>query len=105
MGVGAVHDGVQAARLEVALAAEFGGETRVVVRQATDLHDSGFYRADADAALTVEAVLEHLRDAPDDCEDVVDRWNWWVRSLALAYGDRYAQFTVRRPRRSEDRGR
>jgi hypothetical protein len=89
--------GVNAGRLELALEREFGGEAKVVVRQAVDLDDSGYYREDAGADLSVDAVLEHLADAPADCTDTVERWNWWIGSLALAYGDKYARFSVRRP--------
>jgi hypothetical protein len=88
---------VKPGRLELALEREYGGESRVVVRQAVDLRDSGYYREDAGSELTADVVLDHLSDAPDDCTDAVERWNWWVGSLALAYGNRYAQFTIRRP--------
>jgi len=88
---------VKAGRLELALEREFGGEARVVVRQAIDLRDSDYYREDAGSKLTVDAVVDNLADAPAECTDAVERWNWWVGSLALAYGNRYAQFTIRRP--------
>ena len=67
---------------------------RVVVRQARDLADSGAYRDDAGAELTPAAVVEHLRDAPDD-HSLPERWNWWMGSLELAYGG-YAEFEIRR---------
>jgi len=96
MGAGAVRRVVQAGQLEVALEHEFGGEAKVVVREAVDLHDSGHYQEDVGVRLTVGTVLSNLRDAPADCGDAVDRWNWWLGSLALAHGDHYSRFTVRR---------
>ena len=83
------------ARLEAALREAFDpapGELRVVVRQATDLADSGRYETDVDRPLTTETVVEGLSDAPD--EGLVERWNWWIGSLEFAYGD-YAEFAVR----------
>jgi hypothetical protein len=71
------------------------GALRVVVRQAMDLNESGQYRADTGTELTVAELLEHIADAPDD--GLVERWNWWVGSLELAYGG-YAEFEVRRYR-------
>jgi hypothetical protein len=97
MGDEAVPSNVKPGRLELALEREFGGEARVVVRQAVDLHDSGFYREDADVPLSVDVVVDNLSDAPAECASASERWNWWVGSLALAYGNRYAQFTIRRP--------
>ncbi|NHN41657.1 hypothetical protein G9C85_08430 [Halorubellus sp. JP-L1] len=88
---------MQPGRLELELEREFGGEAKVVVRQAVDLRDSGYYREDVGATLDVDVVVENLRDAPDECTNAVERWNWWVGALAIAYGDHYAQFTVRRP--------
>ncbi|WP_227357008.1 hypothetical protein [Haladaptatus salinisoli] len=75
------------------------GERRVVVRQARDLADSGRYRADAGVELSAEAVVSHLRDAPDD-HLLPEKWNWWMGSLEVAYGG-YAEFQVRRWKRSE----
>lgn len=92
-----VRPRVQPDRLEAALEREFGGESRVVVRQAVDLGDSGYYREDVGSELTVDGIVGNLADAPAECTDAVERWNWWVGSLALAYGNRYAQFTIRRP--------
>jgi hypothetical protein len=92
-----VRSRVKPGRLELALEREFGGESRVVVRQAVDLSDSGYYREDVGSELTVDGIVDSLADAPEDCTDAVERWNWWVGSLALAYGNRYAQFTIRRP--------
>jgi hypothetical protein len=83
------------ARLEAALREAFDpapGELRVVVRQATDLADSGRYEADAGRPLSADVVVEGLGDAPD--EGLAERWNWWVGSLELAYGD-YEAFGVR----------
>jgi hypothetical protein len=92
-----VVGGVQPGQLELALEREFGGEAKVVVRQAVDLRDSGYYSDDVGEHLTVGVVVDNLRDAPEECTDTVERWNWWVGSLALAYGDHYGRFTVRRP--------
>lgn len=97
MGGALVSPVVKPGRLELALEREYGGESRVVVRQAVDLRDSGYYREDAGCELTADVIVDHLSDAPDDCTDAVERWNWWIGSLALAYGNRYAQFTIRRP--------
>jgi hypothetical protein len=38
-------------------------------------------------------VIKHLGDAPDD-SSLVDRWNWWLGALDVAYGG-YDEFTVR----------
>jgi hypothetical protein len=92
---------VNRARLEAALREAFApapGELRVVVRQTTDLADSGRYEADAGRPLTADAVIEGLEDAPE--EGLVERWNWWVSSLEFAYGD-YAEFGVRGYRSDE----
>lgn len=67
-------------------------ERRAVARAAGDLADSGRYEASTGRSLTVAEVLEHLGDAPN--ESVSDRWNWWVGSLDLAYGE-YGEFQVR----------
>ncbi|RQH03315.1 hypothetical protein [Natrarchaeobius oligotrophus] len=83
-------------RLETRLRAEFGGtdgESRVVVRQAVDLADSGKYADDVGVPLTNDVVVAELADAPDGTP--VDRWNWWIGSLEVAYGA-YDQFGVRR---------
>ncbi|MFA9425749.1 hypothetical protein [Natronorubrum sp. A-ect3] len=85
-------------RLESRLCEEFGGttgESRVVVRQAVDLADSGRYQADVGATLTTDAVIEELSDAPDGTPP--ERWNWWIGSLELAYGG-YGQFGIRQYR-------
>lgn len=83
--------------LELRLEKVFGGtqsERRVVVRQAGDLHDSGRYRSDHDAELTVDDVVANLADAPDD-HGLVDRWNWWIGALDIAHGG-YERFLIRR---------
>ncbi|MFC7191395.1 hypothetical protein [Halocatena marina] len=68
------------------------GERRVVVRQALDLSDSGRFEADTGNALTREEIVRNLRDAPD--KRLPERWNWWLGSLAMAYGG-YERFQVR----------
>jgi len=87
---------VNRARLEAQLRNAFApapGALRVVVRQVMDLTESGQYAKDTGSELTVSELVEHLADAPD--EQLVDRWNWWLGSLELAYGN-YAVFEVRR---------
>lgn len=82
-------------KLEERLAEAFGGteaERRVVSRQAQDLADSGQYQSDSGHELTTDVVIENLSDA--DEEGVVERWNWWLGSLELAYAD-YERFQVR----------
>jgi hypothetical protein len=91
---------VNRARLEASLRETFDptpGALRVVVRQAMDLGESGQYHEDTGSALVVAELVEHLADAPD--EGLVERWNWWVGSLELAYGG-YAEFEIRRWRES-----
>lgn len=86
---------MDATRLNDALQAEFdssAADRRVVVRQATDLADAGIAEADRGHELTVDDIVAQLQDAPDDA-DLVDRWNWWLGALDLAYGG-YRQFTV-----------
>jgi len=86
--------------LEAALADAFDaapGERRVVARQARDLADAGLVERDRGEPLTVETVLAELDEAPDD-ESLPARWNWWIGSMEIAYGD-YAEFQVRRYRR------
>ncbi|WP_049927453.1 hypothetical protein [Halopiger goleimassiliensis] len=85
-------------RLETRLCEEFGGssdEARVVVRQAVDLADSGHYEATAGTPLTTDLVLSELGDAPDGTP--ADRWNWWIGSLEIAYGE-YERFGIRQYR-------
>ncbi|WP_290814800.1 hypothetical protein [Halovivax sp.] len=85
-------------RLERRLRREFGGtvgESRVVVRQAVDLHDSGAYEDDVGAPVTNDVVIEELSDARRGTP--ADRWNWWMGSLELAFGG-YERFTVQRYR-------
>ncbi|WP_254536784.1 hypothetical protein [Halomarina litorea] len=93
-------------RFERALRAAFDGspdEFRAVSREVTDLADSGRYARDAGHDLTPETVVSHLRDAPD--EGLPEKWNWWLGSLALAYGEGgdddagYAEFQVWRVER------
>ncbi|MFD1571458.1 hypothetical protein [Halorubrum laminariae] len=72
-------DGTQAAR-------------RAVARAATDLADSEQPSRDRGHALTVPEVIANLEDAPDGLS-VVDRWNWWIGALDVAYGG-YDYFSV-----------
>jgi hypothetical protein len=74
----------------------FGGtadERRVVARTAGDLADSGRYRQDNGAAVTPQLIVDELSDAPDD-HGLVERWNWWMRALDVAYGG-YRDLLVR----------
>jgi hypothetical protein len=90
--------GIDRERLDRALERAFDGddgERRAVVRAAGDLADSGRLAADRGADLTVETVVRDLADAPEG-SSVSERWNWWIGALAVAYGDAYAQFGVRR---------
>jgi hypothetical protein len=90
--------GIDRERLDDALERAFDGdegERRAVVRAAGDLADSGRLAADRGAELTVESVVRELADAPEG-SSVSERWNWWIGALAVAYGDAYAQFGVRR---------
>ena len=83
-------------RLTHSLKREFGGseaELRVVSRQVSDLVDSGQAVSDRGQELTVEEVVGNLQDAPDDA-DLVERWNWWMGALDVAYGG-YERFSVR----------
>ncbi|MFC7132944.1 MULTISPECIES: hypothetical protein [Salinibaculum] len=83
-------------RLESELEAAFGGEPavrRAISRQAQDLVDSGRIAEDFGYDLTVETILDHLDDAPDD-RSLGERWNWWVGSLDLSKGG-YQRFQVR----------
>lgn len=66
---------------------------KAVSRQARDLADSGRIEEDMDYRLTVEDVLSNLDDAPAEYS-LVERWNWWVGSLELSFGD-YQRFRVR----------
>ncbi|MWG34942.1 hypothetical protein GQS65_10665 [Halomarina oriensis] len=67
-------------------------ELRVVARQARDLAETERYVADTGHTLTPALVVDHLRDAPD--ERLPSKWNWWLGSLELAFGD-YVEFRVR----------
>jgi hypothetical protein len=91
-----LFDPVDRERLERELSAEFDGDEealRAVSRQARDLADSGRIDDDFGHELTVETVVENLRDAPAE-HDLVERWNWWVGSLDLSKGG-YQRFHVR----------
>jgi hypothetical protein len=82
--------------LERELEVAFGDDQqtrRAISRQARDLADSGRIQSDFDYQLTVDAVVDHLSDAPDD-HTLVERWNWWVGSLDLSEGG-YQRFHVR----------
>ena len=75
----------------------FGGDTetrRAVARHARDLADSGRYADDAEVELTAEHVVVQLADAPEG--GPIERWNWWIGSLELAYGA-YSEFLIRAP--------
>lgn len=67
---------------------------RAVSRQAGDLADSGRLAADAGYDLTAGTVVDHLQDAPSEYT-LVERWNWWIGSLEIAYGNAYRRFRVR----------
>jgi len=69
------------------------GAAGVVARQAGDIADGGKFDADFGGELTVETVVENLRDAPDD-HSLAERWNWWLGALDLSHGG-YARFSVR----------
>lgn len=90
------HLYVDTIRLKHTLSEEFGGneaELRVVTRQVQDLIDSGQTASDRGHELTIDELVSHLQDAPDD-SDLVERWNWWMGALDVAYGD-YEQFSIR----------
>ena len=79
------------------LETEFDGNERAlraVSRQARDLVDWGRIEEDTGYEPTPDDVVAHLRDAPDS-RTLVERWNWWVGSLELAYSEEYRQFRVR----------
>jgi len=65
----------------------------VVARQAGDMADGGQFAADFDAELSVDTVVENLRDAPAE-HTLVERWNWWLGALDISHGG-YARFSVR----------
>lgn len=48
--------------------------------------------ADRGRSLTVEELIGHLADAPDDCS-LPERWNWWLGALETAYGG-YRRFQI-----------
>jgi hypothetical protein len=87
---------VDRTRLETELERHFGGDERtrqLISRQARDLAESGMLETDGGYELTVETVIDHLADAPAG-HTLVDRWNWWIGSLDVAFGG-YDQFRVR----------
>ncbi len=87
---------VDSVRLEQELTDSFGGsqaESRVVVRQAVDLADAGRYEATVGTPLTTDLVIDELGDAPEG--GPVERWNWWIGSLEVAFGG-YERFAIRR---------
>lgn len=65
----------------------------VVARQAGDMSDGDRFADDFDAELTVETIVENLRDAPAEYT-LAERWNWWLGALDLSHGG-YARFSVR----------
>jgi hypothetical protein len=91
-----VASNMNSRRLERELDAAFGGtdaERRAVARAARDLVDAGRLERDRGHALTVPDVIRNLEDAPAG-SDLVDRWNWWMGALGVAYGG-YDRFAVR----------
>ncbi|WP_458186786.1 hypothetical protein [Haladaptatus sp. NG-WS-4] len=68
------------------------GARRVVVRQASDLADSGQFREHAGVELSAAAVVRNLQDAPEDLL-LPEKWNWWMGALEIAYGG-YTEFQV-----------
>ncbi|WP_049922210.1 hypothetical protein [Halopiger djelfimassiliensis] len=93
-----MDSGIDPERLERRLREAFDatpGQSRVVVRQAVDLADSGRYETDVGTALTADVVIDELSDAPDGTPP--ERWNWWIGSLEIAYGG-YGQFGIGRYR-------
>ena len=86
---------MNSSKLNDALREAFDGtaaDRRVVVRQATDLAAADKSLTDRGVALTVDEVVSNLNDAPAG-SDLVERWNWWLGALDIAYGG-YQQFTV-----------
>lgn len=82
--------------LDLRLEKVFGGsaaERRVVVRQAGDLHDAGRFEETHGEELSVNTIVANLSEAPDS-SGLVERWNWWIGALELAYGD-YDRFRIR----------
>jgi hypothetical protein len=87
---------MERARLEAELEATFGGDEQVrraISRQAQDMVDAGRIRDDFGYDLTVDVVIDHLEDAPDE-HTLAERWNWWIGSLDLSKGG-YQRFHVR----------
>lgn len=81
--------------LTAALRSAFDGDgsAPIVARQASDLADAGQFAADFDDKLTVDTVVDNLRDAPADYT-LTERWNWWLGALDLSHGG-YGRFSVR----------
>ncbi len=92
----AEHRRMERANLEDELQSVFGGDEQVrraISRQARDLTDSDRIREDFGYEPTVDTIVDHLADAPDD-HTLAERWNWWVGSLDLSKGG-YQRFHVR----------
>lgn len=86
---------MNSSKLNDALHEAFDGtaaDRRVVVRQATDLAAAEQSLTDRGVELTVEEIVSNLNDAPAR-SDLVERWNWWLGALDIAYGG-YQQFTA-----------
>ena len=82
--------------LEAALKRRFGGtpaERRAVSRAAQDVADSARPSRDRGHAVTIPEILSTLDEAPADTS-VVERWNWWMGAIDIAYSG-YEEFTVR----------
>lgn len=81
--------------LERALCEAFDADelAAVVARQAGDMAEGEQFESDFDAALTVETIIENLRDAPAEYT-LAQRWNWWLGALDISHGG-YARFSVR----------
>jgi hypothetical protein len=81
--------------LEATLSEAFGDDPAIsiVARQASDLADSGHFDANFGGTVTVETVVDNLRDAPDSYT-LAERWNWWLGALDLSHGG-YTRFSVR----------
>jgi hypothetical protein len=87
---------MERARLEAELERVFGGDEqmrRAISRQAGDMADAERIEDDFGYKLTVDAVIDHLEDAPDE-HTLAERWNWWIGSLDLSKGG-YQRFHVR----------
>jgi hypothetical protein len=82
-------------QLEAELEERFGESAGLgpVSRQAQDLAAAQQIDEDLGFELTIETIISNLEDAPED-HTVVERWNWWIRSLELSHGS-YQRFRVR----------